>query len=406
MADQTLARHVNELSILTMLRVHGASTRAEIARRLSITAATVTRLVSDLSRRELVREVGEREKGSVVRELGRPGVRIELNSEGAYFLGVEIDVGVLRYALLDLSASVIASSETRIPKWSKPRTVVSRISDYVESLEKEGRFRDRLKSVGVTVPGLVTSDGMVINLPILGWKNLDLAAILKEQIRLPCFVENDANAAAFGALYTEPALPSECTIFLKIGTGCGGAAIINGRLLRGAAGTAGEFGHIQVAKHGRRCSCGQLGCLEASVNLAAIARDYKGSDDLKEEELLALPAEIARSAAAADEAGLRTVRSFSRQLSTGIVALVNIFNPTTIILGGLMSPILEARLDDIRSRVAAGIVPGTKVPEVRLSVLGILDCAIGAASIAHHHLFDISNFELSDRNRLLELQDE
>jgi predicted NBD/HSP70 family sugar kinase len=136
---------------------------------------------------------------------------------------------------------------------------------------------------------------MVINLPILGWKNLDLSGILKEQIRLPCFVENDANAAAFGALYTEPALPSECTIFLKIGTGCGGAAIINGRLFRGAAGTAGEFGHIQVAKHSRRCSCGQLGCLEASVNLAAIASDYKGSDDLKEEELLALPAEIARS---------------------------------------------------------------------------------------------------------------
>jgi len=400
MADQTLARYVNELSILTMLRVHGASTRAEIARRLSITPATVTRLVSDLSRRELLREVREREKDGEVRELGRPGVRIELNSEGAYFLGVEIDVGVLRYAALDLSASVIASSEVRIPKWSRPRTVVGRILDYVQTLEKETRFRGRVKSVGVTVPGLATSDGFVINLPILGWKNLDLSAILKEQIHLPCFVENDANAAAFGALYTEPSLPTECTIFLKIGTGCGGAAIVNGRLLRGAAGTAGEFGHIQVGKHGRRCSCGQLGCLEASVNLAAVARAYKGSDDLTEEELLALPGEIARSAAAADHTALRTVRSFARQLSTGIVALVNIFNPTTIILGGLMSPILELCLDDIRSRVAAGIVPGTTVPEVRLSVLGVVDCAIGAASIAHHHLFDISNFELSGRNRL------
>jgi len=400
MADQTLARHVNELSILTMLRLHGASTRAEIARRLSITPATVTRLVFDLSRRELLREVGERERDCVVRELGRPGVRIQLNSEGAYFLGVEIDVGVLRYAALDLSASVIASSEVGIPKWSKPRTVVSRIADYVESLEKQSRFRGRLKSVGVTVPGLATSDGLVINLPILGWKNLDLSAILKEQIQLPCFVENDANAAAFGALYTEPSLPTECTIFLKIGTGCGGAAIINGRLLRGAAGTAGEFGHVQVAKHERRCSCGQLGCLEASVNLAAVARAYTGSDDLKEEELLALPAEIARSAAEANEAALRTVRSFARQLSAGIVALVNIFNPTMIVLGGLMNPILDLCLDDIRSRVAAGIVPGTKVPEVRLSSLGILDCAIGVASIAHHHLFDISNFDFSERNRL------
>ena len=122
MADQTLARHVNELSILTMLRVRGGSTRAEIARRLSITPATVTPLVSELSRRELLREVGEEEKSGMVRELGRPGVRIELNSGSAYFLGVEIDVGVLRYAALDLSASVVASSELRrrpIPeRWS------------------------------------------------------------------------------------------------------------------------------------------------------------------------------------------------------------------------------------------------------------------------------------------------
>ena len=395
MADQTLARHVNELSILTMLRLRGESTRAEIARRLAITPATVTRLVSELSRRELLREVGQREKDGAIRELGRPGMRIELNSGGAYFLGVEIDVGVLRYALLDLSASVVDSSEVRISKQSRPRTVVNRISDHVESLEKKTRFRGRLKSVGVTVPGLATSEGFVLNLPIMGWKNFDLSAVLKEQIRLPCFVENDANAAAFGALYTEPSLPTECTIFLKIGAGCGGAAIVNGRLLRGAAGTAGEFGHIQVAKRGRRCSCGQFGCLEASVNLAAVARDYKGSDDLKEEELLALPSEIARRAAAADRSALRTIASFSRQLSAGVIALVNIFNPATIILGGLMTPILELCLGDIRARAAAGIVPGAKAPEFRLSMLGILDCAIGAASIAHHHLFDISNFELS-----------
>ena len=80
---------------------------------------------------------------------------------------------------------------------------------------------------------------------------------------------------------------------------------------------------------------------------------------------------------------------------------MNIFNPTTIVLGGVMSPILEFCLDDIRSRIAAGIVPGTTIPEVRLSDLGIFDCAIGAASIAHHHLFDISNFELSERDRLV-----
>ena len=401
MADQTLARYVNELSILTMLRTHGAATRADMARRLSITPATVTRLVSELSRRELLREIGERATNGAVREPGRPGVSVELNSNGAYFLGVEIDVGVLRYALLDLSASVVASSEVRVPKSAKPATVVGKIVDFERALERDSRFKGKVKSIGVTVPGLVTSDGYVVNLPILGWKSLDLLAILKEQDSLPCIVENDANAAAFGAHYTQPSLPTDSTIFLKLGTGCGGAAIINGRLLRGGTGTAGEFGHIKIARQGRLCSCGQVGCLEASVNLAAVARSFKGTDDLSEAEFLALPAEVVCAVGAGDKAAIRTVRALARQLAFGIVALVNIFNPTTIVLGGVMSPILSLCLDDIWSRIAASIVPGTTVPEIRVSDLGIFDCAIGAASIAHHHLFDISNFEFSERDRFV-----
>ena len=181
MADQTLARYVNELSILTMLRTRGAATRADMARRLSITPATVTRLVSELSRRELLREIDEPATNGAAREPGRPGVSVELNSNGAYFLGVEIDVGVLRYALLDLSASVVASSEVRVPKSAKPAIVVGKIVDFERALERESRFKGKVKSVGVTVPGLVTSDGYVVNLPILGWKSLDLLAILKEQ---------------------------------------------------------------------------------------------------------------------------------------------------------------------------------------------------------------------------------
>jgi len=401
MADQTLARYVNELSILTMLRTRGAATRADMARRLSITPATVTRLVSELSRRELLREVGERATNGAVREPGRPGVGIELNSEAAYFLGVEIDVGVLRYALIDLSASLVASSEVSAPRSAKPATVVGKIADFVRTLERESRFKRKVKSVGVTVPGLVTSDGFVVNLPILCWKRLDLLAILKEQVPLPCIVENDANAAAFGAHYTQPSLPTDSAIFLKLGTGCGGAAIINGRLLRGGTGTAGEFGHIKIANQGHLCSCGQVGCLEASVNLAAVARSFRGSDDLSEADFLALPAEVVRAVGAGDKTARKTIRALARQLGSGIVALVNIFNPTTIVLGGVMSPILEFCVDDIRSRIAAGIVPGTTVPEVRLSHLGIFDCAIGAASIAHHHLFDISNLELSERDRLV-----
>jgi predicted NBD/HSP70 family sugar kinase len=247
------------------------------------------------------------------------------------------------------------------------------------------------------VPGIVTSEGFVINLPILGWTSVDLLAELSKSILLPCFVENNANAAAFGAVYTQPSLPSLCTIFLKIGTGCGGAAIVNGRLLRGANGTAGEYGHIRLSDKGAICSCGQHGCMESWVNLGALARNYKGTDQLSENEYIALPAEVVSAAEDGDEKALKALDSFVHWIGLGIITLINLFNPSTVILGGVMRPVIGHCLDEIRDEVRSGIISGIPVPEVKLSELGKFECAIGAATIAHHHAFDISRVEVGGR---------
>ena len=170
---------------------------------------------------------------------------------------------------------LLSTSEIHVARDLMPSDAVDLISSHLDKLAEDARFKNRIHSLGVTVPGIVTAEGFVINLPILGWKSVDLLAELSKRIDLPSFVENNANAAAFGAVYTQPSLPSVCTIFLKLGTGCGGAAIVNGRLLRGANGTAGEFGHIRLSDEGAECSCGQRGCLESWANLGAMARRFR-----------------------------------------------------------------------------------------------------------------------------------
>jgi predicted NBD/HSP70 family sugar kinase len=400
MANQTLAKYINELHILTTLRTQGAASRAEIARRLLVTPATITRLVSDLAKRELVREVHGPVQKVGTREPGRPGTNIALNPDGAFFLGIEIGVGILRYALLDLSASVVLSSETLVSRKITPVEAVKAITDHLAKLERSTRFRSKIRSAGVTVPGLVTSEGFIVHLPVLGWKNTNLLDMLNNATNLPCRVENNANAAAFGSVYTQPSLPSVCTIFLKLGTGCGGAAIINGRLLRGATGMAGELGHIRMTEHGHRCSCGQVGCLESWVNLAALARSFRGTDRLSTTKYAALPAAVIAAAEAGNPAALAAIASFSHFLSLGIISLVNIFNPTTIMLGGMMRPIAERCLGAIRARVASGVIPGMRIPEVRLSMFENYECAVGASTIAHHDAFDISKVDLSSRELL------
>jgi predicted NBD/HSP70 family sugar kinase len=226
---------------------------------------------------------------------------------------------------------------------------------------------------------------------------VNLLQTLQDALQLEALVENNANAAALGALYSDPTLPRDCIVYLKLGTGCGGATIINGRLLRGASGTAAELGHIRVSESGPLCSCGQRGCLESHVNIAALSRAYRPAARMSASELVALPTLVVEKAGRSDVAASRAIETICHHLATGIQTLVNTFNPSTVILGGAMSPVVQAGLDQLRAKVTKGIVPGMKVPELRLSGLGEFECAIGAATLAHHRAFDISAIDVAGR---------
>lgn len=392
MANQSLVRYVNERRVLTLLRVEEKSTRADIARKLSLTRSTITNMVDDLLRRNLVREMAPtRHEGR--RELGRPGINVSLNPSGAYFLGAEIEVGKVRFALLDLAGNV---AETKVIDGDVggPKNAIENISRYLATLERKKKYRTNIRALGVTVPGLVRTDGFVIHLPLLGWRNVNLLQLGGAKTDIPLFIENNTNAAAFGEVYTHPRSDSEFIIYMKLGFGCGGAAILNGRLMRGASGTATEFGHIKVADDDRICSCGQTGCLESYINLEGLASEFAPGAKLSSEELMSLPAKVVEEAKEGRRRAEKTLQSITAHLTSGLVSLTNIFNPSEIVLGGIMRPILEHQLKRLSRGVEAGIVPGMSAPELSLSAAGEFECAIGAAAIAHHKTFDVSNIEV------------
>jgi predicted NBD/HSP70 family sugar kinase len=392
MANQSLVRYVNARRVVTLLRIEGPSSRADIARRLSLTRSTITNVVDDLLRRKLLIEMPQ-QKTEGRRELGRPGINVRLNPAGAYFLGAEIDVGVVRFALLDLAGNV---AETRMvdAETTRPEDAVERIADVHAALEQRPKHRGRIRALGLTVPGLVRSDGLVVHLPVLGWKNVKLLQLAAAQIDTPLFIENNTNAAAFGEVYTHPGPNRDFIVYLKLGIGCGGAAIMNGRLMRGGRGTAAEFGHMRVADTGPLCSCGRRGCLESFVNLAALAAGFAPGQKFEMSELVALSAKVAKAERAGVPRAREIVESITAHLVTGLVSLTNIFNPAEIVLGGLMRPLFAPHMPKLAQGVRSGIVPGMAVPQLRLSAGEEFECAIGAASIAHHESFDVSNIEL------------
>ncbi len=394
MADQTLAKFVNERSIFTLLRTHGDASRAVVARALGLTPATISRLTSDMLKRGLLREVAQQSEQTSGREPGRPGVALSVNPTGGYFLGVEIGVTRLRFVLLDLCTSVVETIEQSLSHHISPEEAAIAVAKIVTMFRKDQRYRGKIHSGGVTLPGLVRTDGYVVNLPILGWTQTNFNDYLSAVTDVPFSIENNANAAAFGAVYTQTGVQVNCTIFLKLGTGCGGAAIVNGRLLRGADGTGMELGHLNVGAQSIICSCGQKGCLETWVNLAALARSYRRCEPASDNNLDALPAEVADAFDRSDTAAEHALLQFTGHLASGLVSLVNIFNPSQIILSGTLRPVLERCLIRLRNEVAQRIIPGTRIPDIEVSHLGEFECAIGAACISHHKAFDISNVDI------------
>lgn len=199
--------------------------------------------------------------------------------------------------------------------------------------------------IGVGAPGpLDTKRGIVLLTPNLGWVDLPLRGIIEERLGLPAALDNDANCAVLGEWWVGAARGSRHAIGLTIGTGIGGGIILDGKLYHGASDMAGEIGHTTIDTEGRRCKCGNYGCLEAyasgpNIALRAIegieAGDHSSLPSYVGGDLRAVTAQTVYQAAYdGDELALEVVSDTARFLGTGIANLLNIFNPEVVVICG------------------------------------------------------------------------
>ncbi len=174
MTNQIFIRNMNERRVLTLLRKEGSLSRAEIARRLSLTRSGVTYLVDALLEQNLVNEATANAAATPSHELGRPGVALTLNPTGHYFLGVEIGVAVVRLALVDMALEPVRTETIDLPQSPDPQSAIKLIKKFLGDCEADKRFKGRIRAIGVTVPGLVRSDGFVLASPYPGMAQCEL----------------------------------------------------------------------------------------------------------------------------------------------------------------------------------------------------------------------------------------
>lgn len=265
--------------------------------------------------------------------------------------------------------------------------VVGRIVQMVEDVIKQtcsetGSSRENFLGVGIGSPGpLDREKGIVVITPNLGWKDFPLRDEIASRVKMQATLDNDANCATLGEWWIGAAKGTRHVVGLTLGTGIGGGLILDGRLYHGASDVAGEIGHTTIDSTGRRCKCGNYGCLEAYASGPAIAERARealeglGADDesiitrMVDGNVSRITAQTVYEAAKqGDDIAREVVRETARFLGAGISNLVNIFNPDVVVLAGGVTQAGDALFEPIRAEVrrrsfkpavdACRIVPG------------------------------------------------
>jgi glucokinase len=342
--------------------------------------------------------------------------------------GTQIRTAVLRGATL-LSRVGLLTGENPTPD-----RVIPRVYDAVEqALAQAGIALDQVAGIGIAAPGPLDSRTGIVYAPpnLPGWDYVPLRDMFYERFKIPIFVENDANAAGLGEYMFGAGRGCSDIVYLTLSTGIGGGVIIDGKIIDGASGTAGELGHMTIDRHGGRCNCGNIGCLEYIASGTAIARraneaiaagqgaallgfartllehpgaapasagpsmhesaaledDEMGkSEDVTDEATGHTLYINARTVAMAAEAGVPLAKAIitdaAEAIGVGLVNIIHIFNPEMIILGGgvtQMGPLLmEPALRIVKARAmkaprdAVRVVQAQLGPEVGLVGAGAL----------------------------------
>jgi glucokinase len=303
-----------------------------------------------------------------------------------YFVGVDLGgTNIVAGALAEDGTDVLAMRTELTRANQGADAVIDRIARMIdtvvaETIAQTGARRSDFAGVGVGAPGpLDRKRGIVVTTPNLGWTDFPLRDAIAGATKLPVRIDNDANCATLGEWWSGAAVGATNVIGLTIGTGIGGGIILNGRLYHGSSDVAGELGHTTIDVTGRRCKCGNYGCLEAYASgpsIAERAREAIANDNaallvrMVNGDLSQITAATVYDAAKlGDEVAVDVVRETARLLGVGVANLLNIFNPDVVVLAGGVTHAGEALFEPLRREVrkrafkpavdACRIVPGT-----------------------------------------------
>ncbi|MFP6762356.1 MAG: ROK family transcriptional regulator, partial [Planctomycetaceae bacterium] len=338
-AQPQLLSQINERSVLRALQASGPCSRADVTRRLAVTAPTVSKAVASLLRSGLLEEFDVPSNGR-----GRPARQLRLASKTAQVLGLVIDAGECRVVSAGLDGCLEPDCEVRFPTPDTYETLIDRAVRGIAVLQKPDV---QTLGLGISLPGLVDSNlqtGLLSpNVPITNGHAT--GRDLTQRLGFPSILLQECHALCLAERQYHSARNLDDFAILDATTGVGLGVLTQGRLLTGHGGLAGEIGHLPVVPDGYRCGCGRQGCLETLASDSALARLV--SDRIGRKLSIDEIVECVRRGELTAGSELDKVTG---HLAFALATSINLFNPPTLFVCSRMFDLDQSLLDRLREQ--------------------------------------------------------
>ncbi len=390
-ASRDLVREINQFHILNAIRIAGAISRVEIARITGQSRATVTNITARLIVENLIYEKETEDRS----RRGRKRVLLALNPDAAYVVGVKLSAYRISCAVTDIQADVKSSVNMPVRTSERPvKFVADLIEEGIRHCISEARIDlSQVSGIGLGIPGFVDSrSGVCFWTPLYQKGDVPLKDLIQKRFQIETLIENDTNTVTLAHQWFGEGKGIDNFLVVTIEDGVGMGIVVNGQLYRGARGIAAEFGHVVVDPNGRDCRCGKKGCIEAYASNFSILDEAQAAIDKGEwhhEHVPDLRFEEVVTAAQSGERNLQNIfTNAGTFLGMGLAGLIQIFNPTKIIISGEGVRAGNLMFQSLRRTIRLHTNPALyDASEIVIQKWRDTDWARGAASLVLQELY-------------------
>jgi predicted NBD/HSP70 family sugar kinase len=359
-------RTANRHRVLDVLRDDaGVYTQAELARATGLAPATVSSLVRELSEEGLV----EAEPGS-----GRRGAAVRLSRETGIVAGIDFGHSHVAVAVGDLSGRILGEYRRHLEDGIDHYVALADARTMLDSVRLGSA---RLRAVGLGLPAPIAGDVVQSSAIFPGWEGVNAREAAEEVFEVPAHVDNDANLGALAEHRIGAARGHDSSVYVKTSSGVGAGIIVGNELFQGASGTAGEIGHLTIDDAGPLCRCGKRGCLEAYTSTPFVTREVAGqvpgADDIDK---------VVAAAREGNVAARRALEEAGHHLGRGLASVVNLINPSIVVVGGHLAMAGDLLLESARIALRRYAVDPVASTPVLPSALEGRASTIGAVLLA------------------------